>query len=167
MAYGFVEIIKTNAKTNDWIDLGYGLKSGEKPEYRRYFESNGYVLKVIKPSLEVEEKVMQEAKDWVIENAYDYQTYNEGHDAWSCDKGVSSYDISNFGCYVIVKDESFYGVTFTVERTSGNGWNGSSYEGCAILLTDGTIIGSNEKNYFFSGEETETTKKDVYTLKKR
>ena len=167
MSYGFVKIVKTGAKTDDWRDRGYGLKSGEGRDGRWSMKSCGYVLNRTKLAPELADAVMKEAEAWVIADTYDHSTYNEGHDSWSCDKGTSLYDISSFGCYVIVTDGHFGGVALTVEKTSGNGWNGSSYEGCCILLPDGTVIGDNEKTYHFSGEETETNKTDVYTLKKR
>ncbi len=167
MSYGFVKIVQTNAKTKDWRDRGYGLKSGEGRDGKWFMQSGGYVLTRIDPAAEIADAVMKEAEAWVIADSYDHSTYNEGHDSWSRDNGISLYDISSFGCYVMVTDGRFGGVAFNVERTSGNGWNGSSYEGCCILLTDGSVIGDNEKTYHFSGEETETDKIDVYTLKKR
>lgn len=166
MAYGFVKIVKTGAKTEDWTDRGYGLKSGEK-RGGYPIQTNGFVLNRTNLDAATEAVVREEAATWVIEKHYDHSTYHEGHDVTDTDRGVSQYDIADFGCHIIVNDGHFYGVVLCLENTSGNGWNGYSYESNCLLLADGTIVGKNQKSYHFSGEETETTQEDKYYLKKR
>lgn len=161
----FVKIIATNADTQDEVDLGYGLKSGDGP--REYpIQTNGMVLDYFWPDEETKQCVLKEAEDWIIEDHYDHKHYNEGHDSLSEEKGISPYTIRRFGAPIIVKDGHFYGVAIHIESTSGNGWVGYNRGNYCLQLIDGTILGPNESNYHFSGEETETTKKDIYYLKK-
>ena len=166
MAYRFVKIVKTGTKTEDWTDRGYGLKSGE--ERKPYpIKAQGFVLDRVEPDAATEAIVREEAALWVIEDHYYYHTYHEGHDVTDTDRGVDARDVASLASHIIVKDGHFYGVVLCVENTSGNGWNGYSYESNCLLLVDGTIVGKNEKSYHFSGEETETTKENKYYLKKR
>ena len=164
--YGFVEIIKTNAKTNDSIDRGYGLHSSESRGIRKPIESGGYVLDYIEPSDEEAAAIMEEAAGWVIEDHYDYKDYHEVYDINDNDSGVRTYDIAKGASYVIVKDGHFHGVALCIENTSGNGWHGSSAESYCLQFIDGNIVGNNKKRYSFSGEEYETDKIDIYYLKK-
>ena len=81
MAYGFVEIIRENAETDDSLDLGYGFKSGDSRTGRALFETQGYILDSITLSDTDAESVMKEAENYVIENHYYYRFYHEGHDS--------------------------------------------------------------------------------------
>ena len=166
MANGFVKIIATDAHTDDSLDLGYGFKSGDDRDGRPIFEVWGYVLDTVTLSPELESAVMKEAANYFIEEQYYYRFYHEGHDHLEEERKTYQHEIADSRCHVIVKDGQFFGVAMRLEETSGNGWNGSSYERCCLFLSNGEIIGNNKKAYHFSGEETETTRESIYTLKK-
>ena len=167
MVTKFVEIIQTNAKTNDLTDLGCGFCRGEGYADSQYIESNGYVLASLDLDAEAADNIRKEADGWIIENHYRYYTYNEVYDRESDSRGKNILEVTPFAKHIIVKDGHFYGVVIHIERKGGNGWSGFGEGSYCLQFTDGSIIGNNEKYYSFSGEDRIVRESNKYYLKKR
>lgn len=175
----FLRIIEKDAQTKDSINLGYGFCRGEDVSSRDRIESNGYVLEHIEVNDELVEKIRVEASDWVIEEHYSFDDYDDLHRQGQQGSGVCHHQIfkrekiSNITSleetagYIIIENDHFEGVALPIKNIGGNGWDGRASMNYCLLFVDGTIVGNNRYSYSFSGEDSSKFNEEQYFLKKR
>ncbi len=65
---------------------------------------------------------------------------------------------------IVLSGGSFEGVILKARRWGGNGWNNYDEWWFVILYADGTMLGKNQSNYTFSGENSSKDEETTYTL---
>ena len=165
MSCKFVTIIQKDASTKNSVDLGY-VTRGEynAGDYKLNIQADGYVLDSIELDSETEAQVMKEAEEWVVEEFCRSSYYDDVHECGEESMSLENHPVESFGAPIIVMDGHFFGISLWVEQTGGNGWSGTNSGRHCLLLVDGSIHGSNEKYYSFSGEDSSKSNSSTYKL---
>ena len=127
-----------------------------------------------------EETVRAELSGWVVRNScdycYEYDDYDDRSRGYSTDYiPVSDMISTKTGCYstsdilgeILVADGHFVGVVLRLVDESHSTWQSDRRVHYPILLTDGTVIGTPHKSYYFSGESSTKESDNDYSLIKK
>lgn len=124
-------------------------------------------LKEVYVFKEDRERILEEAKEWVlVADTVEEETllwHDDDHSTWTSTEKIEDF----YKRQVVIRDGHFIGALIDVEDVSSYGMSVNKSRGWGILFTDGSTDGETKKYSSHCSTEVDRSEETTYSLKKK
>ena len=124
-------------------------------------------LKEVYISKEDRDRILEEAKEWVlVADTVEEETllwHDDDHSTWTSTEKIEDF----YKRQVVIRDGHFIGALIDVEDVSSYGMSVNKSRDWGILFTDGTTDGETKKYSSHCSTEVDRSEETTYSLKKK
>ena len=124
-------------------------------------------LKAVYVSKEDRDRILEEAKEWVlVADTVEEETllwHDDDHSTWTSTEKIEDF----YKRQVVIRDGHFIGALIDVEDVSSYGMSVNKSRDWGILFTDGTTDGETKKYSSHCSTEVDRSEETTYSLKRK
>ena len=124
-------------------------------------------LKAVCVSKEDRDRILEEAKEWVlVADTVEEETllwHDDDHSTWTSTEKIEDF----YKRQVVIRDGHFIGALIDVEDVSSYGMSVNKSRDWGILFTDGTTDGETKKYSSHCSTEVDRSEETTYSLKRK
>ena len=124
-------------------------------------------LKAVYVSKEDRDRILEEAKEWVlVADTVEEETllwHDDDHSTWTSTEKIEDF----YKRQVVIRDGHFIGALIDVEDVSSYGMSVNRSRDCGILFTDGSTDGETKKYESHCSTEVDRSEETTYSLKRK